>query len=208
MNCESKINVIKDVFNNREPGIIGSYKRSSVLILICKENNNLSILFEVRSLNMKRQPGDVCLPGGKIEEGELPLAAALRETYEELGIDATNIDIIGSMDYFVSPYNSIIYPFIGVLKSNEIKLSVDEVDHIFKVPVEFFVNNSPISHEMIIKSEQKEDFPFNLIKDGKNYKFATSILKEHFYKFDEYIIWGFTAQIVKSFIDILRQVGY
>lgn len=204
MNCKVKISKIKDVFKNREPEIIGIYKKSAVLILLCVENDNLSIIFEVRSLNMNHQPGDVCLPGGKIEKSESPLTAALRETYEELGVDALNIEIIGSMDYFVSPYNAIIYPFIGILKSNEVMPSSDEVDHIFKVPVEFFMRNSPILHEMIIKPEQKEDFPYDLIRDGKNYKFASGILKEYFYEFNEYIIWGFTAQIVKSFIDILK----
>jgi 8-oxo-dGTP pyrophosphatase MutT (NUDIX family) len=208
MDSKNKINIIRDIFMNREPKPIGTYKRSAVLILLCVENYNLNIIFEVRALNLQHQPGDICLPGGKIENSELPLETALRETYEELGIDASNIEIIGSMDYFVSPYNAIMYPFIGLLKSNEIKTSKDEVDHIFKVPVDFFVKNNPILHEMVIKPELNEDFPFDLIRDGKNYKFANGVLKEYFYKYNEYTIWGFTAQIIKSFIDILNGSNY
>ena len=204
MNNNSKINVIRNIFKNREPGILGVYKKSAVLILLCEENNNLNIIFEVRALNMRRQPGDICLPGGKIEKNEVPLDAALRETSEELGVDISNIDIIGSMDYIVTPYNAILYPFIGFLKSNELKPSLDEVDHIFKVPVEFFIKNTPLLHEMVIKPQMKIDFPFHLIRDGENYEFAHGFLKEYFYKFDEYIIWGFTAQIIKSFTDILK----
>lgn len=204
MHSQRKIDTIKNIFINRVPQPIGTYKRSAVLILLCEENHNLNIIFEVRSLNMKRQPGDICLPGGKIEKDELPLDAALRETSEELGIDVSNIDVIGSMDYFISPYNAIMYPFIGLLKNNEIKPSIDEVDHIFKVPVEFFIKNNPILHEMAIKPELNQDFPFNLIRGGKNYKFANGVLKEYFYKFNEYIIWGFTAQIIKRFTEILN----
>lgn len=204
----SKINVIRNIFKDREPGLWGVYKKSAVMILLCEENNNLNIIFEVRSLNLRRQPGDICLPGGKIEKNEIPLDTALRETFEELGVDISDIDIIGSMDYFVTPYNSIMFPFIGFLKNNELKPSLDEIDHIFKVPVEFFIKNTPLLHEMIIKPQQREDFPFHLIRDGENYKFASGVLKEYFYKYDEYIIWGFTAQIIKNFTDILKELGY
>ena len=52
------------------------------------------ILYEVRAKDLDRQPGEVCFPGGQIEEGETPLEAALRETEEELGICRDDIEIV------------------------------------------------------------------------------------------------------------------
>ena len=62
--------------------------RSAVLIPLIQVDGEWHILFEVRSLTMRKQPGDISFPGGRIDKTDpTPLAAALRETYEELGIN-------------------------------------------------------------------------------------------------------------------------
>lgn len=73
------IDRVYEKFQDRKAKPIGEFKRSSVMILLNKVGENINIIFEVRALTLKNQPGDVCLPGGKIEKGESPLEAALRE---------------------------------------------------------------------------------------------------------------------------------
>ncbi len=108
------------------------------MILLNKVGTNINIIFEVRALTLKNQPGDVCLPGGKMEKGERPLEAALRETVEELNIDKEKIKVIGQMDYFISPYNFVMYPFVAIVEDIDIAPDKEEVDHVFEVPIEFF----------------------------------------------------------------------
>ena len=61
-------------------------------------------MFEVRSSKLGWQPGDVCFPGGRIDDGDdSALAAALRETNEELGVDPSHIHVWGPLDYMESP---------------------------------------------------------------------------------------------------------
>lgn len=198
------ISNIESIFKNRKSDLIGNYSKYAVMICITEEEVP-SIVFEIRALTLSSQPGDVSLPGGKIESGESPMEAAIRETMEELNIDKEDIEIIGAMDYFVSPYNQIMYPFIAKLNKSDINGSKDEVHKIFKVPIEFFLNNEPEKYYINIIPEIPDDFPYDLIVGGKNYKFSKGKLTQYFYKYNEHVIWGFTALIIKSFIDIIRQ---
>ncbi|MEF1862735.1 CoA pyrophosphatase, partial [Neisseria gonorrhoeae] len=77
-------------------------KRASVLIPIIEINNTHYILFEVRSKNLKHQPSEISFPGGKIESGETPYEAVIRETCEELGTFSDNIEVISSLDLLIT----------------------------------------------------------------------------------------------------------
>jgi 8-oxo-dGTP pyrophosphatase MutT (NUDIX family) len=199
------LNKLENIFSNRKAEIIGKYKRSSVMILICEENGEECIVFEIRAKTLRHQPGDICLPGGKIEENESPKEAAIRETMEELNLKSEDISYIGEMDYFISPYRTIMYPFVGRLKRSDVKPNESEVDHIFKVPISYLINNEPQEYEMEIGPNLKEDFPYHLVRGGKDYKFSRGTMNQYFYTYEGYVIWGFTAMIVKAFIDILKK---
>lgn len=196
---------IKNIFRNRDAEIIGDFKKSSVMILLSEDKGKLNVIFEVRALTLRNQPGDICLPGGKVEAGESPKEASIRETMEELNIDRGDMEFIGEMDYIVTPYNFIIYPFVAKLNKQNISPNKSEVDHIFKVPLEFFMDSYPMFHELSIIPDPGEEFPYHLIRNGKRYKFRTGKIPEYFYKYEGYIIWGFTALIIKRFIDIVKE---
>jgi 8-oxo-dGTP pyrophosphatase MutT (NUDIX family) len=195
---------IIDIFSNRKGKVIGEYRRSAVMIFLIEEKNELHIIFEVRAKNLRRQPGDICLPGGKVEKGELPIDTASREAMEELRIKRDTFSVIGEMDFLVSPYNSIIYPFIATLEHQEIDPNSSEVDRILEVPLKFFMETEPDCHEVDIVQSPKPDFPYNLINNGTDYKFTNGVFPEYFYVYEGNVIWGFTALIVKRFVDIIK----
>ncbi|MGH4051098.1 MAG: NUDIX hydrolase [Clostridium sp.] len=197
------IDKIEQMFKDRLPKVIGKLDESAVMILLVEDVEGLSIVFEVRAFNLRSQPGDVCLPGGRVEPGENPKETAIRETMEELNLKRNQIEVIGDMDYYISPYGNILYSFVGNLKYGEINPSRDEVDHIFKVPLKFFLETKPLLYNMNIGPLSQEGFPFHLINGGKDYKFRKGNLGQYFYEYNNYVIWGFTAQIIKSFVDVL-----
>jgi 8-oxo-dGTP pyrophosphatase MutT (NUDIX family) len=72
-------------------------KSSSVLLLLFPENGILKICLIKRPMHMKHHAGQIALPGGRVEKGETAIEAALRETNEEIGIDTSKIEILGSL---------------------------------------------------------------------------------------------------------------
>jgi 8-oxo-dGTP pyrophosphatase MutT (NUDIX family) len=195
---------IIDIFSNRKGKVIGEYKRSAVMIFLMEEEDEPQIIFEIRSKNLRRQPGDICLPGGRVEPGELPIDTACREAMEELGIERDTFSVAGEMDFLVSPYSSIIYPFIAMLTPQDIDPNPSEVDRILKVPLKFFLETEPDLHEVDIVQSPKPDFPFDLINNGSDYKFTNGVFPEYFYVYEGNVIWGFTALIIKRFVDIIK----
>lgn len=71
-----------------------------MLIPLVEKDGELHLLFEVRAKHMESQPGEICFPGGHVEQGENPKDAALRETFEELGIPTEKIELIGPATFF------------------------------------------------------------------------------------------------------------
>lgn len=195
---------IRKIFSNRNVATIQKLKKAAVMVLIKEDNGEKYIVFEVRSNKLKSQPGDICLPGGKVENNETPKEAAVRETMEELNLRDNDVEVIGEIDHFISPYGLIIYPFVGVLKGELGEPNKSEVDHLFKVPLSFFMKEEPLLYEMKIGPICKEGFPFHLINKGEDYNFRTGILEEYFYIYKDYVIWGFTAAVIKHFIDTIK----
>jgi len=196
------IEKIKTKLENRKVHISG-YKRMkeySLLIPLVKINDELCVTFEVRASSLKTQPGDICFPGGKIEKNEIPIEAALRETKEEVGLK--NISIINELDTVVKFESTIIYPFLGEVKNiNELKINKSEVDHVFYAPIKDLLNIKPIEGTGKLVVIRDNDFPYELIKGGKNYKFREGRSINLFYRYKQYIIWGITAEILKNFLE-------
>lgn len=196
---------IKTLLQNRVPTEIGSYKRSSVMILLYEENDGIYLILEKRALNLRHQPGDICLPGGKIEEGESPIEAAVRETVEELGIDKEDLEVYSAMDYLITPFSVIMYPFIAKIKELKDTYSKDEVDSLIKIPLKFLMENEPIYHEGELIVDRGEDFPYDLIRGGEGYTFSKCMYPTYFYVWEDEVVWGHTARIIYEFIKILKK---
>ena len=99
------------------------------------------ILLEERAKDMITDPGEICFPGGQLEEGESPLECALRETYEETGIAPEYIDVIGRGDTLYGFANYTLYTTIAVLRPgalDHIKIQKSEVAEVFLRPLDSF----------------------------------------------------------------------
>lgn len=195
----------KVIKSNINPIDIDNYY--SVLVPLIKIDGELHLVYEVRSLEIKRQPGEISFPGGQVESGEAFKEAAVRETCEELNIKEKNIEVISELDYITSHNNFIIYPFLGYLndiKIDSLNYSKDEVAKVFTVPLDFFLKNEPKKHIMKYKPCLHDDFPYHLVQNGKDYKWRDIEYPIYFYEYKKYIIWGLTAKITYNFVNKLK----
>lgn len=90
--------------------------RAAVLVAIYDWPARPGLIFTERRHDMRRHPGQISFPGGRIEPGEDPVAAALREADEEIGLDPASVEVIGSLrpvGTFVSDYE--VHPVVGLI---------------------------------------------------------------------------------------------
>lgn len=181
------------------------YVESSVLVPIIESKNGLSLLYEIRSESLKKQPNEICFPGGKIEKGESKKNAAIRETTEELLISYEDIQFIGASDILVTPFNTIIYPFIGVLKDYKGTFN-SEVKNVFTVPLSFLMSYEPTYFYLDVNMQPENNFPYHLIQKGENYKWGKGKYPVYFYIYEDKVIWGITARITYDFIKAIKEL--
>lgn len=196
-----------EFLRNRQAEIMDIKHRYSVLIPLIKLDAREAIVYEVRSKKMRRQPGEISFPGGRIEEGESPRQAAVRETAEELSIEESQIEVLGEGDIFITQYGALVHSFIGYLKDFEpdkASVNKDEVDHIFTVPLEHLMEVDPVVYSMEMDFKDRGDFPYELIPNGRNYNWDIRKEDIYFYEYAGYIIWGMTGRITRNFINIIK----
>lgn len=165
-------------------------KPGGVLILLYKDPGG-SIRFPVikRQEYVGAHSGQVSLPGGKAEPGEDPIATALRESEEEIGVDRNTPVVLGSLtNFFVIPSNFIITPVIAIAESvPEFKPDPYEVARIITFPLDDLMKEDAI--------KQKE-----IVAAGK-----FRLMAPHF-EIDGDIIWGATAMMLNEFRTVLRDI--
>ncbi len=94
-------------------------RRAAILIPIVEEPNALRTIVFERTLAVADHKGEICFPGGSIEpDDEGPESAALREAAEELGIRASDVEILGLLDDVrTRGSNFVITPVVGLMRS-------------------------------------------------------------------------------------------
>ena len=184
-----------------------NYLQAAVTVPLVDVDGHPSVLFEVRSGNLQWQPGEICFPGGRIEASDSsPLAAAVRETMEELYVQPEAIEVLGPLDIMVNPIGVMIYPFVIHLAAGlPLAPNTDEVAEVFTVPLEFLLNAKPRVASMEMATKPMADFPFDLLPpdypQGYRRRYKYQVL---FYQYQNYVIWGLTAGVLESFLNTLR----
>lgn len=147
-----------------------------------------TVLLTQRAIHLPQHPGQVSFPGGKIEPtDDTPLAAALREAQEEVGIDARFIDPIGYLDLYMTTQGFRIVPSVArVAPDYRLTLNPSEVDEAFEVPLEFLMQ--PINHQ----------------KRSRDWEGIT----RHYFEipFEHRRIWGVTAGILRNLYEKIYAV--
>lgn len=197
--------IIKSV-KNRKAQPLKPYTYYGVLLPLIQQGDKLSILFEVRSDNLVMQPGEICFPGGRKEEGESPEECAIRETCEELCISPDKIQLIGPIDYLNAYSNFTLYPFVGIIKYQDIinlPFNHDEVQETFMVPLDYFLDNQPRWFNYPVVPQIPHDFPYHLINDKGSYQWRSGKTIIPIYNYENRNIWGLTARIIHNFTQLI-----
>lgn len=159
-----------------------SYKPAAVLVAIT-ERERPGMLLLHRPSTMRAHPGQIALPGGRLDPGETPVEAALREAHEELGLRPEDVRVVGASDRYRTGSGYEITPVIGVIPPDlEIRPNPAEVAQWFEAPVDFVLN--PANHMTRSMHWKGQDVQFVEIvwPDGRQ----------------DHRIWGVTGAILHN----------
>ncbi len=156
-------------------------KDAAVLILLHPCEGGLSFPLLERPSQMRHHAGQIALPGGALEPNETPLDAALRETWEELGVAVQAASVRLSLSpIFALPSNYWVYPFMALVETTpSYTLTEQKASSSFEVPLSALLNSS-----------SRSTFP--LRRNGRLWEVPC-------FRFGDRIVWGLTAMILAEF---------
>ncbi len=157
---------------------------SAVLLPLYDRDGEETLLFTRRTDHLEHHRGEISFPGGAWHPEDRDLAAtALRETEEEMGIVAGDVDILGRLDDFYSVHGYHVVPFVGTFPwPYPFRINRDEIAAIIEVPV------TALRDPAIFRTEDWQH-------RGRTHPV-------HFYRYRGHEIWGLTAAILKQFLEL------
>jgi 8-oxo-dGTP pyrophosphatase MutT (NUDIX family) len=178
---------IRHTLSTRERRVIEhlSFAHSAVLVPLFKKGEACHILFTKRTDQVKYHKGEISFPGGVFDEGDVELKrTALREAFEEIGLQGSDVQIIGALDDIVTITEFIVTPFVGLFSyPYPFKLSPIEIRELIEVPLSLLLDEDCFIEREILRGKQKEIV--------------------YAYQYGKHIIWGATARILKQFLDLI-----
>ena len=160
------------------------------------ENNNhiWHILLTRRTEAVAEHQGQVAFPGGRAEPADTsPESTALREAYEEIGLDPTQVRILGRMNRLRTITNYCVTPVIGVIPwPYPIRLEEIEVSRVFSIPLDWLAD--PEHHEIRNRTIPQ---PYSQILRRETYPVI------YFHTYQDELLWGVSAEITLNFINII-----
>jgi 8-oxo-dGTP pyrophosphatase MutT (NUDIX family) len=159
-------------------------KLASVLVPLVCRGEDLHVLLTQRTAHLSKHPGQIAFPGGRRDDGETPLQAALRETQEETGIDPRYVTPLGYLDGYLTVTGYLVNPVVALVEDGYTLSPHDhEVADIFDVPLSF----------LMIEAN----------RETHSLEWQGLTRRYYAYPFGERYIWGATAGMIKNMGDRL-----
>jgi len=160
---------------------------AAVLVPLIDRAEGLAVLLTRRTAHLDHHAGQISFPGGRLERGDAdPVAAALRETKEEIGLAPERVEVLGRLDGYTTITGFAVVPVVGLVRPPfELHLDPFEVDEVFEVPLAFV---------------------FDPANRQRHFRDGPDGTRRYFYAlpYGPHYIWGATAAMLVNLAEALR----
>lgn len=160
-------------------------RSAAVLVPLVDRADGLTVLLTRRTDHLHHHAGQISFPGGRLEDDDASAeACALREAQEETGLPPQAVDVLGTLDDYVTITQFRVTPVVGVI-APPLKLAPDpfEVAEVFEVPLAFLLD--PANHQKVERTINGQLRPYYAIP------------------YQDYYIWGATAGMLINLYHVL-----
>ncbi|MCG8672304.1 MAG: CoA pyrophosphatase [Pseudomonadales bacterium] len=158
-------------------------RREAAVLIPLTDQTTPDLVLTRRAAHMNSHAGEVAFPGGKKDPEDLTIIdTALRESHEEIGLAPRDVEVIGAMRPAKSKFGLMVTPIVGVIHPEQSFIpNEEELDHIFTVPLNYFLDNLPTDIH-------------RATYEGKTFEVPC-------YNYEGNIIWGLTAYFIADFMN-------
>lgn len=178
------------LFNKHKEDIIKAKQAGVVALFFPDENRQTKLVLILRKTYNGVHSAQIGFPGGKLEKEDKSLQhAAVRETFEEVGVPEHAIDIVRSLSQvYIPPSNFYVYPYLGITRQTPVFIKHDdEVEAIVEVALQHLLND-----EAVITRRVKTSY--------------SVAVKVPAFQLNGHVVWGATAMMLSEIKDLLKQV--
>jgi 8-oxo-dGTP pyrophosphatase MutT (NUDIX family) len=176
---------------SRPEGLSGAGRIAAVMVLIYSgtANGESILVLTKRHANLSKHASQISFPGGRLDAGESLLQTALRETHEEIGIETSEIEVLGQLNpVYIPPTDFLVTPFVGWHTGQPSFIpSKHEVEKVIEAPLKHLIQPTTLVFGDVIHS------------NGQT-------LGVPFYQIDEHQVWGATAIMLGELIERISRV--
>ena len=164
-------------------------RRAAVLLPIVDAHSGPALIFTRRTDQVEHHKGQISFPGGALDDGESPLAGALRETCEEIGVPPADVDVLGGLDDEEAAVSGfLVSPFVAALRyPMRLRVSTEEVRAVLVVPLRTLLDPHNVRAELYRRPR------------------GDSVVM-YYYQAGPDVIWGATGRIVARFLEAVFDV--
>jgi 8-oxo-dGTP pyrophosphatase MutT (NUDIX family) len=164
-------------------------RRAAVLLPLVATATGPALVLTRRTDQVEHHKGQISFPGGALDADEDPLAGALRETEEEIGVPPRDVDILGGLDDHEAAVSGfLVSPFVAVLPyPARLRVSTDEVRAVLVVSLRTLLDPRNVRTELYRRPR------------------GDSVVM-YYYQAGADVIWGFTGRIVARFLEVVFDV--
>ena len=161
-------------------------RQAGVLLLLYPVHSVLHVVLTVRTSSLNHHSGQISLPGGGWEEGDASFQdTALREAWEEIGVNTDGLELLGPLtSLYIPPSNNVIHPFVAYVPQRPaFRPDPIEVADLLEVPLSLLLD--PVTR-------REEEW----VRDG-------APVRVPFYAVGEHKVWGATATVLAEFLALI-----